>query len=558
MFSAPAPERERSGIDSVWVYAIAFLAVGVASWQYWLHVVLFDHVAPMAEHLSHLIRDSALMVIPAAGAVAIACWVQRRWSQVGWPSAPVVAAALGVLLLPSVVLHGLVDDVFRIDPLADLAAAPGAGYLLQDTGEHAAHGVAGYAAHSLRDALLSVPMSLLLWLLAGAFVRLRSPAVVESRPRIPADDIVPGAVSRRQFLKYGGAGAAVMTLGSGGLLTLSGGRAHAAAQGSVTPWLTDDIQLFINDGTVSMIDGVPVYMWGYGLRSGSLDDSDALHTPGPVLWTDHGQSVTVTVTNTLDEPHSFFIDGVVDSGPISPGDSAVVTFAAPTPGTYLYQDGLNRPVNRVMGLHGVLIVMPADGSYRAHPALDASHWTFASQWVWVFNEIDPTFNAKVHGGLVIDPDDLVADFTPRYFLLNGRMGSLAAHQETAADTVVHGGLGNAALIRVVAAGVAVHAPHFHGNHVYPLLRNGSIEQPIMWKDTIHLMPEDRVDVHLPYLIPPNAVHFPPPQSGRDFLRELHGHDIEGTWPMHCHIEMSQTAGGGLYPQGQLTDWKMEL
>ena len=28
------------------------------------------------------------------------------------------------------------------------------------------------------------------------------------------------------------------------------------------------------------------------------------------------------------------------------------------------------------------------------------------------------------------------------------------------------------------------------------------------------------------------------------------------YPMHCHIEMSQTAGGGNYPQGMVTHWEM--
>jgi len=26
--------------------------------------------------------------------------------------------------------------------------------------------------------------------------------------------------------------------------------------------------------------------------------------------------------------------------------------------------------------------------------------------------------------------------------------------------------------------------------------------------------------------------------------------------MHCHAEMSQTAAGGLYPMGMLTDWRL--
>jgi hypothetical protein len=28
------------------------------------------------------------------------------------------------------------------------------------------------------------------------------------------------------------------------------------------------------------------------------------------------------------------------------------------------------------------------------------------------------------------------------------------------------------------------------------------------------------------------------------------------YPMHCHIEMSQTASGGQYPQGMVTHWEL--
>ena len=37
--------------------------------------------------------------------------------------------------------------------------------------------------------------------------------------------------------------------------------------------------------------------------------------------------------------------------------------------------------------------------------------------------------------------------------------------------------------------------------------------------------------------------------------------VHGTafdYPMHSHAEMSQTAAGGLYPNGMLTDWELEI
>jgi len=534
------------------------LAFGVSLWQLWLHsFALEGHSDTALGHLAHWLRDGALLVIPAYLAVRLGKAAARRRrgaarssiaAEPGW-----VALAFFVILVPLVGLHGVLDDLFGTgDPFAELAPAPGAGYLLLGTDVHQSAGLIGNLTHGLRDAALSIPVAFMIGL-AAALIATRREAV----PTPIVDDMVPSSMSKREFLKYGGAGAVAVTLGSGALISASGRRAHAEEQVRATPWLTDDIELFMNDGINKMIDGVPVYSWGWGLTSGPVDEADALHVPGPVLWTYGDERVRLGVTNNLAEPHNFEIEGVVDSGPIAPGQRVEVEFDAPSPGTYIYGDNSNGLVNRVLGLHGVLIVMPADRSMRVHPALDPEHWTFVSQWVWVFNEIDPRFNARAQAGLPIDPVQFIEEFTPRYFTVNGRMGSVAAHSETAPDTVVKDVQGNSALIRVVNVGAATHAPHWHGNHIYPLVLDAEPMSPIMWKDTVNVRPGDRYDVYLPYNIPPNAVHFPPPQSGRDLLKELHGKDIEGTWPMHCHIEMSQSAGGGLYPQGMLTDWKME-
>jgi FtsP/CotA-like multicopper oxidase with cupredoxin domain len=248
------------------------------------------------------------------------------------------------------------------------------------------------------------------------------------------------------------------------------------------------------------------------------------------------------------------IEGIADSGAIAPGETKQLSFEAPAAGTYLYQDGVNAPVNRVLGLHGALVVMTADGAMT--PFLGADQWTFATQWVWVLNEIDPAWSGRAQADLAIDPGEFKREFLPRYFTINGRSGSIASHKETAPDTAVHDRIGNPALIRMVNAGLAMHSPHFHGNHVYLLTHNGEVLENVMWKDNIMMMPEDRKDVFLPFVIPPNAVHWPPPEEGQKFLAELG--KSEGAFPMHCHVEMSQVAGGGLYPQGMLTDWVVEL
>lgn len=273
-----------------------------------------------------------------------------------------------------------------------------------------------------------------------------------------------------------------------------------------------------------MIDGRRLYLWGYG------GTPDTMAVPGSVLHAVAGDQVTVAVRNNLDEPHAFTVFGVVNSGAIPPGGSRTVRFTAPAPGTYLYADGLS-PANRVLGLHGALVVMPPGITNRPY----VGGPIFRQQFVWVLNEIDVGFSQAAAEGRPIDP----GTFEPQYFTINGRSGVLSAHAE---DTAPHGRVGDATLIRIVSAGMAVHGPHFHGNHVQMLKprRSGSW-RPGMLKDTFYIAPTETVNVLLPFNAPRDAE--PPVTSGH--------------YPMHDHIEMSQTAFGGNYPSGMLTDWVLE-
>ncbi len=545
----------------------AALVGALLIWERWVHIAIFgfpDEDAP--SFAVTFLRDMPVLLVLAAVAVATAYklsdrlpntighGLRRTWRAVG------ISALFGALIAVAVTVG---DMLFAG---ATVTTAPGAGYLTSG------QGFLTGAAHGLTDALVAQLILLPVAFVGVDLLRRRTEGGVRQEPTLvpksPTPEAAPGPpltdsrkaslLSRREALQYGTAGTFAMALGSGGLVTLTTDQAHAATPTDVTPWLSEGISLYINEGTKQMIDGTPVYMWGWGFESEGVDDQTALHTPGPVIWTYEGETVELSITNTLNEDHNFSIDGIVDSGIIAPGETVPVSFAAPAAGTYLYQDSLNGPVNRVLGLNGALLVMPADRSMRSSAYLDQQYWEFSTQWVWMLNEIDPTFNGRAQADLPIDPDDFINRFKPRYFTINGRMGSLAAHEETAPDTVVHDHIGNPALIRIVNAGAAMHGPHIHGNHVYRLAHNAKIENPIMWKDTLRVMPGDSVDVFLPFAIPPNAVHFPPPQEGQDFLERLHGKKMEGKWPMHCHVEMSQTAGGGLYPQGMLTDWSVEL
>ena len=324
------------------------------------------------------------------------------------------------------------------------------------------------------------------------------------------------ATTRRNFLRWGGASAAAGGLGAAGLLQFDG-RAEAASI---------DVRLFVNAGLVDVGNGKRIFHRGFSTHA------DGIGVPGNVIHAVEGDAINVSVTNNLSEPHSFAIAGVADTGPIRPGVTERISFAAPPAGTYLYEDRLDAPVNRLLGLHGVLVVMPAGAAQVPF----AGGPRFVRQYVWVLGVIDPRLHERARLGrpLGFDPDT----FEPSVFLINGRFGDFAEH---ARDAAPHGRIDEAALIRMVNVGLPVKSMHFHGNHVVVLSRDAKVLDLRAEKDTVFMAPGERVDVLLRFHAPGDA--YPPVRTGH--------------YPVHDHQELTQTLTGGLYPNGMLTQWTLE-
>ena len=358
---------------------------------------------------------------------------------------------------------------------------------------------------------------------------------------------------------------------------------------------TRTLELFINDGEQALIDGRTAYVLGYGTERGNgsvtvpgsifpagarmptertkdgtlkadpyLERTWASVLPERVIQLNEGETLELTITNTLREPHNFVIRDVVDSGPIAPGATWTGTVPGPgrplPTGTYIYEDTLLGPVNRLLGLNGVLVVTPAAEPWRLLPENESMPFLeFERQFVWIFHDIDPAWNKAAKAGRAsqINP----RSFKPAYFTLNGRSGVEAVEGvASGSDTRPCGRVRNSdrdgrqvgEAIRLVNTGLAGHQVHFHGNHVIVVTRNGrelrlpgevlSPEDIQAEKDVVRLMPLDRKDTILPMHAPHDTVgdRVAPGQT-------LH-------YPMHCHAEMSQTAAGGMYPGGQVTDW----
>lgn len=307
----------------------------------------------------------------------------------------------------------------------------------------------------------------------------------------------------------------------------------------------------------------------------------ASYFPDRTLLAETGCTIRVAVHNHLAQPHELRFHGAgpsgedVGTGQVVPGSSKLLEFNAPPPGTYLFSDPGNAPVERILGLYGALVVMDPSDAWRLSPG----GIEFERQWLWLCHDVDPGWARIAARGHTVTPALMPA--LPRYFTINGYAGfqSLAATTDDAfnerreQDTLPSGhpretdvrnfsaspgpgAVRTGQLMRLVNAGIVEHQLHFHGNHVWTVRANG-VDFPRsggrvtpagdvhlqQWEDTVQLGPLVRKEAVLPVRRPPEVV-----------AEVWNARTTDWKYPMHCHAEPSQTAAGGLYPGGLVADW----
>lgn len=198
--------------------------------------------------------------------------------------------------------------------------------------------------------------------------------------------------------------------------------------------------LWATTGSITLPDGNAVTIWGYADSA-----AGAAQLPGPLLVVNEGDTVTVNLTNLLDEDTALYFPGfnmIPDlTGAAANGGTATYTFVADAPGTYRYEAGLlpNAQHQVAMGLVGVVIVRPS----TAGQAYNSSTTAFDDEALVVLSEIDPALNNST------DPATFdMRDYAPKYWLING----LAyPHTEPIATAP-----GNRVLLRYVNVGLEHH------------------------------------------------------------------------------------------------------
>lgn len=377
------------------------------------------------------------------------------------------------------------------------------------------------------------------------------------------------SISRRQFIKYAGGGIAALVVGTR-LSWVFESRQYAAAA-------VQTIELEIGDAIKEMVTHNPssldvpgqltnpalinndarCYFWVYKdvtSRPPDFPTGFPADCPGPIIFATKGDTINIAVTNRLDEPHAFFIPGMVDSGEILPGArwpvTGFVSFIASKSGAHLYFDNLNPPVNRVMGLHGAFVVMPAApaaghkftpydaptpgvqklfddfGSSAHFPGLaweqgDANLATFAPPfrtYVWIDHQAAPNLFQQVGSlapGVVqdatafveaflrspFDPTNSAAYMGAQYFTINGQSGHFAHGSPFICPNLR---VGEPCVVHILNPGLWTHAMHVHANHFYVTSVDGEVQENPLWVDTFEVEPMEGVDYILPYVRPPDV------------------------------------------------------
>jgi hypothetical protein len=361
-------------------------------------------------------------------------------------------------------------------------------------------------------------------------------------------DATRGTPSRRAVLKVGLAGATIV--GVGGSVVL--GSATRVAADVVTA------ELFVANGERTMIDGLVVPFVGFG------STADRLELPSGQLEVQTGDTVNLTITNNANLPTGFFIAAApgfagVKAAPIPVGSTRTVTFTAPTrPGTHHYVGTVNGSVatGRALGATGPMVVLPRDAArtsvdalfpgVRARarrqpmfgvgpaPALPA---VIVQERTWLFAELNPANARDLAGGRV----SLPSDPEPEYFLINGLSGVLTVEDPATNITGRAGGLGepgDSTLVRMIDTGRAPRSVHLHGNHFWVLSHPDTPWIVGAFKDTVRVPAGGAVDVLVPLETPPDSV--PLVNRAQKYV-------------VHDHIEMAETASGGHYPSGMVSE-----
>jgi FtsP/CotA-like multicopper oxidase with cupredoxin domain len=285
----------------------------------------------------------------------------------------------------------------------------------------------------------------------------------------------------------------ILLFSIGGASGVQPALAMSPSQSGIVCTIGTSFTLTAKSGYITIPDGNTIFMWSYALGNG------AFQLPGPILCVNQGDTVTITLNNTLPERVSIFFPGLdnvtVGGSPAQPefngpggalssmtnsaasGGSVTYSFVANQPGTYLYESGTDMGKQVQMGLYGSLVVRPNSGNCPAVSGTGCAYnastrFKSTTEYVMLLSEIDPDLHQAVERS---QPYNVVA-YHPRYWLINGRAfpdtiapnnAAWLPSQPYSAFVHIHPKDNSnpwPALVRYLNVGSLNHPFHPHGNH----------------------------------------------------------------------------------------------
>ena len=183
-----------------------------------------------------------------------------------------------------------------------------------------------------------------------------------------------------------------------------------------------NVYLRSDAGTDTMWDGRIIRVYGMASKL-----SEAPHIPAKTLYCNEGDTLVLKALSiSQGDHHTVHLHGMDATTP-NDGDPATsfwlnhqqdtnYTVYAAHAGTYLYHCHVADVLHVQMGMYGLIVVKPRDGSNTA--------WTggpaFDRAYNWILSEVDPVWHDTIPKHDAIADTVHIPPYHPKYFLINGK------------------------------------------------------------------------------------------------------------------------------------------
>ncbi|MES9992208.1 MAG: multicopper oxidase domain-containing protein [Candidatus Thiodiazotropha sp.] len=314
----------------------------------------------------------------------------------------------------------------------------------------------------------------------------------------------------KRLLKQPGRLMGLLFTGMSCMLAVPQAQAEHDIRGITQANPTGQFNLYAFPFNMNLPEGTSLYMWGFGdMNSGDgrthqmQGGGYALpQYPAPTLIVQEGEPVVINMTNYgVPSPVSIVVTGhnvtptcvvsVMNTDTNQDNCDGLITmeaevnetvsysFTAGSPGTYIYHSigGDNPALHTEMGLLGVMIVRPADGSRTAYG--ENTGTDYDQENLYLMTEIDPDIHLQMEKGHYQHFTN--SDRHAKIWFINGRVfpdlfqgdfNSLFPNQPYESLVLAHPG--DKVLVRNVNAGHDSHPMHYHGENLRFIGRDGKM------------------------------------------------------------------------------------